>query len=102
METTPHNGHVAFRAINMKYVSPYGALIVGTAETILATATISEIDPESGVPSYAGGTEVHWDTQVTRDRDGKILFVCESGHEWTFDELKPLDFDNEPPCVPAI
>ena len=65
----------------MKYVSPDGALIIGTAETISATATISEIDPDTGVPIYAGGTDVHWDTQVTRDRNGNILFVCENGHE---------------------
>lgn len=49
----------------MKFLSPNGHAIVGTAETILATARISDVDPETGEPDYEGGTDVHWDTQET-------------------------------------
>ncbi|MGO6727243.1 hypothetical protein ACCS45_03850 [Rhizobium ruizarguesonis] len=73
----------------MKFLSPNGHAIVGTAETILATARISDIDPETGEPEYEGGTDVHWDTQETLARNGHILFVCEQGDEWTFDQLRP-------------
>jgi hypothetical protein len=73
----------------MNFLSPNGHAIVGTAETILATARISDIDPETGEPEYEGGTDVHWDTQETLERDGHILFVCEQGEEWTFDQLRP-------------
>ncbi|MGR9276154.1 hypothetical protein ACU8KI_16250 [Rhizobium leguminosarum] len=77
----------------MRYVSPNGYAIVGTAETVLATAWISEIDPETGEPEYEGGTKIYWDTQETLERDGKILFVCQNGEEWTFDQLTPYAAD---------
>ncbi|TAV38809.1 hypothetical protein ELI33_17115 [Rhizobium ruizarguesonis] len=77
----------------MKYLSPEGHTIVGTCETILATAWISDIDPETGEPKYDGGTEIHWDSQETIQRDGQILFVCSEGSEWTFDQLKPSPDD---------
>jgi hypothetical protein len=67
------------------YVSPKGDRIVGTSERVWATA---EIEVESdGTWSYAGGSEVHWDTQEPATRDGSTLFMCESGHEWTEDQI---------------
>lgn len=69
------------------YISPTGKQIVGTAEKVLATAWISGIDPETQEPEYEGGTKIYWDTQETLERDGKTLFVCEDGEEWTFDQL---------------
>ncbi|MBZ7924390.1 hypothetical protein LAC81_27055 [Ensifer adhaerens] len=71
------------------FLSPEGNPIVGTSEKILATASISGIDPTTGKPLYFGGTEVHRDTQETLERAGKILFVCSEGNEWTFDQLVP-------------
>ncbi len=72
------------------FQSPNGNLIVGTAETVLATAWISYIDPETEEPEYEGGTKIYWDTQETHTRDEKILFVCTAGEEWTFDQLIPF------------
>lgn len=78
-----------------RYTSPNGSEIVGTAEKLLATANISGIDPETGEPEFAGDTEIHWDTQETLERDGKTLFVDDSGEEWTFDQLTTIDEDDE-------
>jgi len=76
------------------YRAPNGQQIIGTAEKVLCTASIDGID-DDGLPDYAGGSEVHWDTQETQTRDGKILFVCENGDEWTFDQLTKVDDDDE-------
>ncbi|MBY5537713.1 hypothetical protein HFO58_31985 [Rhizobium leguminosarum] len=72
------------------FTSPNGHPIVGTAETVLATAWISSIDPETQEPEYEGGTQIYWDTQESLTRDGKLLFVCSEGEEWTFDQLLPF------------
>ena len=76
------------------WLSPNGHRIIGTSDVILATAMISGIS-EDGEPEYYGESEVNWDSQETRERDGKILFVCEDGEEWTFDQLKPGEPDEE-------
>lgn len=73
-----------------QYKSPNGDLINGTAEKVLATAGITAIN-DDGTPIYDGETEIHWDTQETEIRDGKILYTCESGHEWTFDQLVKVE-----------
>ncbi len=78
------------------FFSPNGDRILGTSEKLLATALISGVDPETVAPIYEGGTEVHWDTQTTLQRHGKALFICESGNEWTFDQLVPQSFDLTP------
>ncbi|MGO4353794.1 hypothetical protein AB4Z25_17925 [Rhizobium sp. RAF36] len=102
MNEAHHNMYIALRPPIMKYYSPNGSPIVGTAETILATARISDIDPVTGTPVYEGGTEIHWDTQETRHRNGKVLFVCDEGLEWEFDELTQLSPDDEPVIFPGI
>jgi hypothetical protein len=71
------------------FLSPNGKQIIGTAETVLATARIAGIDPDTQEPEYEGGTEIHWDTQKTVERGGKIIFVCVDGDQWTFDQLVP-------------
>jgi len=43
----------------MKYASPNGTFVTGTAETLAATASIKDIDPLTGSPVYRGDTEVH-------------------------------------------
>ncbi|MGZ2408604.1 hypothetical protein [Rhizobium ruizarguesonis] len=76
--------------MTITYRSPNGHAIIGTAETIQATAPISGINPD-GTPIYKGWapTDLAWDTQETLKRDGKILYVCEVYDEWTFDQLVP-------------
>lgn len=76
------------------YYSPNGDLIVGTMERIYATARITGTDAETGMPNYEGGSDIGWDSQVTQIRDGKIVFVCETGEQWTFDQLVA--------CVPTL
>ena len=53
---------------------------------ICATALIAGIG-DNGEPEYEGESEVHWDTQESQLRDGKTLFIDESGELWTFDQL---------------
>lgn len=73
-----------------QYRSPNGHLIVGTAETVLCTALITGIS-EDGEPMFAGESEVHWDSQRVLEREGKALFACENGDEWTFDQLVKVE-----------
>ncbi len=74
-----------------KYAAPNGSPICGSAEFVLATASISSINAD-GTPVYdGGGTEIHWDTQKQFTRDGKPLFVDEDGAEWTFDQLTVIE-----------
>lgn len=69
------------------FESPNGDAIIGTSETVRCTAIVNSIS-EDGIPEYAGETEIDWDSQTTQERNGQILFICESGHEWTFKQLK--------------
>lgn len=78
------------------YLSPNGDYIIGTSETILAIARISGISTDTEEPEYEGGTEINWNTQETVLREGKVLFVCQGGKEWTFDQLTPADLTPEP------
>lgn len=73
---------------------PWGCGIIGTSDTILAVALISGIG-EDGEPEYAGESDINWDSQETREREGKTLFVCADGEEWTFDQLKPGEPEDE-------
>ena len=53
----------------------------GTAETVAVTALLSF--DEEGNARYAGGSEVHWDTQRTlTDASDRLLLVCPNGHEF--------------------
>jgi hypothetical protein len=79
-----------------QYRSPDGSPpIVGTSDLIFARANIHGIDEETHEPEYEGYTEVFWDTQTTRTRDRKPLWLDEDGNEWTFDQLVPVDDDAE-------
>jgi hypothetical protein len=68
------------------WVSPTGAEIIGTSDAVLCTANITDIE-EDGTPVYSGETDVDWDSQTTKERDGKPLFIDDDGQEWTFDQL---------------
>jgi hypothetical protein len=70
------------------YLSPTGAEIIGTAESVPAVAVISSIGAD-GTPIYEGRTDLFWDAQVTHRREGKILFLDYEGDMWTFDQLVP-------------
>lgn len=72
------------------YVAPNGSQITGTAETVLCTARVNGIEPngKGGFdPSYAGDTDVSWDTQETVVREGQRIFVDETGSEWPENKL---------------
>ncbi|AZO61756.1 MULTISPECIES: hypothetical protein [unclassified Mesorhizobium] len=77
------------------YLSPTGSPITGTLERLTGRAHISDIDPETGEPEYAGGTEIFWNDIQTAKRNGKIVFLDEEGDEWTFDQLTREDVDEE-------
>lgn len=66
--------------------APNGDAIVGTLEKLIGTALISGIE-DDGTPIFDGETKVDWDSQVTVTREDKIIFLDESGNQWTFDEL---------------
>lgn len=78
------------------YLSPHGVPIVGTLEHIPARAEITGIS-DKGEPFFTGDTEEFWDDQSTVLRDGKVVFLCEEGGEWTFDQLTPC---SEPEIEP--
>jgi hypothetical protein len=81
------------------YLSPNGSRILGTSELLYARADIIGIDEETGEPEFDGHTEVFWDTQSTQTKkDGhtvRILYLCEDGEEWTFDQLVPDDAEDK-------
>jgi hypothetical protein len=77
-----------------RYKAPNGIEISGTSEILPATALIDSIN-DDGTPNYAGESKLWWDDQKTKTRDGKILFVDESGEEWTFDQLTPIQEEGE-------
>ncbi|MGJ4953104.1 hypothetical protein [Bradyrhizobium sp. HKCCYLS20291] len=81
--------------MSREYVSPTGSPILGTLEKLTGRAEIMGIE-EDGTPLYQGGTEIFYDDQVTaRTDDGKMIFLDENGAEWTFDQLKPADDEEE-------
>lgn len=70
------------------WIAPDGSRITGTIEDIFdCVAGITDIDAKTGEPEYDGETEVNWNGQKTRTRDGKMLFSDDDGGEWTFDQL---------------
>ena len=78
-----------------EYVSPSGSLILGTLERLTGRSEISGIK-DDGEPVYSGGTEIFYDDQVTAtDSEGKMIFLDEDGAEWTFDQLKPADEEED-------
>lgn len=71
--------------------APNGVLIVGTADVILATATItlgSVKKTETGFNLEWQGSDVHWDSQETRTKNGRLIYVDDDGAEWPEDQLE--------------
>lgn len=62
--------------------SPNGKLVIGTADTVNATANVSGWS-DTGEPIYAGGSDVDWDSQLTRtNAKGDMLVIDEDGDTW--------------------
>lgn len=79
------------------YLSPTGARIVGTAETVLVMYTIEGIN-DDGTPDYgdAADSTVYWETAEQKtNADGKPLYQDADGEEWTFDQLTLALDDDE-------
>jgi hypothetical protein len=66
--------------------SQKGIEIIGTAETVAATALVvgwTKDSDGSMQPEYSGSTDVDWNAQVTdTDADGSIMLVDEDGNVW--------------------
>lgn len=73
-----------------QYRAPNGSLIVAAAGVVECNACIAGFD-ENGDPDWTGDTDVCWDSQRTKERDGKELYVCEDGEEWTLDQCELID-----------
>lgn len=70
-----------------KYLSPNGDPIVQILEQVIALASVEGIDDE-GNPLYGStGSSMDWDNQTSVLRDGKLVYVCEGGNQWFFDQL---------------
>jgi hypothetical protein len=91
VEDALNNYLAELEAAPRKYRSPTHSPICGSAEIVLATASIAGIKPD-GTPVYdTAGSQIHWDTQRQVVRDGKPVFVDENAAEWTFDQLTPIE-----------
>lgn len=71
-------------------------IIIGTSENLLATAYVHDFsrnEDGSIAFEYAGESKIHWDTQETLKKDGKLLFVTASYNEVTEDEIELVEDD---------
>lgn len=69
-----------------------GRCIVGTLETIKATAILVGVS-EQGDPIYSGNTEVDWDSRESVNAPhGGYVWLCEDGKEH---RLADLDYRDE-------
>lgn len=82
----------------MRALSPEGNEILGTYEMCPARAEISNFsrNPDGSIAyEYAGDSEMFWDGQETVMKDGKVVFLCSDGKEWTEDQIKLVEDDYE-------
>lgn len=71
--------------------APTGQRIIGTADVVNATAEVKAWSND-GVPEYAGGSVVDWDSQLTRtNANGVMLVVDEDGQIWPKNMCKLVD-----------
>lgn len=76
----------------MYAISPVGTRIVGTAETVSATAELVKDsfhrnDDGSIWYDHSGDSEVFWDSMTTNMEEGQIVFVDENGDEWLENQI---------------
>jgi hypothetical protein len=75
--------------------SPNGTAIEGTLEGVKGKALVEA--PYSRRPDgtfdfeWVGETKIWWDEQRTIERDGKRVFVDETGDEFTEDQLELVE-----------
>lgn len=71
--------------------APNGEEILGTYEMCPARSEIAffqKPDEKTGCEyEHEGGSEMFWDGMTTQERDGKTVFLCAAGEEWTVDQL---------------
>lgn len=65
--------------------------IVGTLDLIEARADISGFGNGFDDPIWRGDGEVFWDSRTTQERDGKKLYLDNTGNEYAEDELELRD-----------
>lgn len=66
------------------------APIVGTSEMVLGIALASGFERD-GSAIYTGQTDMDWNTQTTRTRRGKELYMTDDGREVTFAQCEFYD-----------
>jgi hypothetical protein len=84
--------------------APNGKEIVGTSETLPATAFIQSAtrNPDGTFEiEYSGETKCHWDGQYTNEDEDERLFVDTDGQEWRESQLTLDETETERPEVPA-
>ena len=69
------------------YVKGTDTLIKGTLDTIIGIALISDIEPD-GAPVYIGETDVLWDSQESKTRDGETVWISEDGEEYLTSQIE--------------
>lgn len=83
----------------IELVAPTGAALVATLDVITAKALISGVflcpgshgSSPSIDPSYAGQSDVDWDSQRPYRIDGVVTYVDENGCEWLEHQLVRKD-----------
>ncbi len=81
-----------------------GLLIIGAAELIPGTCYFNSVVQNDGgdiLPDFGSETEIHWDGQVTQERDGQAVYIDANGDEvlerdCEFVEGEPGDDDELP------
>lgn len=84
--------------MDIKAFAPNGQEIVSTLEVLHGTCGVTfERKPDGTVEvDFDGsGTDVDWDSQATVTREGKRVFLDESGNEWTEDQITYRDDADE-------
>ena len=70
-----------------------GERVIGTAESLLATALVDGWEFEDGkpIPVHSGQTDVSWDAQETVEHNGDIVVVTEKGNEFPLSKVEWKD-----------
>lgn len=93
----------------MKAFSPIGTLIVGTSESLLATAEVAldsfSRDPRTGKLDFdhsGNGSTLHWDTQGQIVRKGQPQFADDDGEDWDEKDLALVEDPIDEPIEVGI
>lgn len=73
----------------MTFTCPDGHPLRGTDELVGGIALAEPVLKDGKiVPEYEGETEIDWNSQVTRTRDGEDLWMCEEGGYFKASQLE--------------